>query len=278
MRSRAGRGTLWAIATRLEEDHMADARRHRSTPTRTESAIERIEGPAPFEDSSVPADPADHAAAIHAAASVALPAPNARGAVSLEEALARRRSTRSFTHTPLTAQELSQLLWAAQGITARPAARTSPSAGAIHPLELYVATGDGCHHYRPDGHRLEPVTARDLRPSLAAAAHDETALREAAAVVVITAVLSRTTARYGERAWRYVMLEAGHVAENLLLQAAALGLGAVPIGAFDGERMGETLGAAADRTPLYLVAIGRPALRDDRRGADEASRRASTGV
>jgi SagB-type dehydrogenase family enzyme len=241
---------------------MADAPRHRPAPSADESTIERLEGPAPFEDSSVPSDAAAPAATIQTAASGALSTPDARSAVPVEEALARRRSTRSFTDAPLTPRDLSQLLWAAQGVTAPTGDRTSPSAGAIHPLELYVATSDGCHHYQPSGHRLEPITARDLRPSLAAAAHGETALQQAAAVIVITAVLPRTTARYGERAWRYVLLEAGHVAQNLLLQAVALGLGAVPIGAFDDQRLGEAIGAA-DRTPLYLVAVGHPRAGDD---------------
>jgi SagB-type dehydrogenase family enzyme len=234
----------------------------------TPDTVERIEGPAPFEDSSVPFDavepaptPSDvgaAAASVAAGVSVDLPAPATRGAVSLEESLIRRRSIRRFTAAPLTPQEVSQLLWAAQGITGQPATRTSPSAGAIHPLELYAATGDGCRHYRPAGHHLELVTDRDIRSSLADAAHGETAVRDAALVVVITAVLSRTRARYGERAWRYVMIETGHAAQNLLLQAVALGLAAAPIGAFDDRRLAEALGAGTDRTPLYLIALGHP--------------------
>jgi SagB-type dehydrogenase family enzyme len=179
-----------------------------------------------------------------------------RGVVSLEEALARRRSIRDFSGEPVTLRELSQLLWAAQGTTTPEGARTSPSAGATYPLELYVATPSACHHYVAGGHRLERLGADDLRPSLAEAAYGQTAILEATVVIVVTAVLARTRARYGARASRYVSLEAGHVAQSILLQAAALGLGAVPIGAFDDDRLRRALGVASE--PVYVVAIGHP--------------------
>lgn len=233
----------------------------------TRDAVERIEGPAPAEDSSVPPDlvespagGAPHLAqtALPFGRSFSLPAPHDRGMHSVEQALATRRSTRSFTSDPVSLPELSQLLWAAQGITAAPHARTSPSAGATYPLELYAATHAGCHHYDPDGHRLHLLTQRDLRPSLAEAAGEQSAVAEAAVVIVITAVLARTGTVYGERASRFVAIEAGHVAQNVLLQAVALGLGAVPIGAFDDDRMRQALGADAGHEPVYLVAAGHP--------------------
>lgn len=247
---------------------MPEGHGHRSAITPRLATIERIEGPAPVEDSSVPPDPIEPAptgteqraapAAVPIGESFELPPPEAHGARSLEETLARRRSIRSFTGDPVTMRQLSHLLWAAQGITARPDARASPSAGGTHPLELYAATHAGCHHYRPDGHRLQLLTTRDLRPSLAKAAHDQAAIRDAAVVVVITAVLERTRALYPERASRYVAIEAGHVAQNVLLQAVALGLGGVPIGAFDDQQLRRALGADARYEPLYLVAVGHP--------------------
>lgn len=230
--------------------------------------VERIEGPAPAEDSSVPPDPIESQrpgsgqrtaeTAVRLGRTVDLPSPRERGGSSLEETIASRRSIRSFTSASVTLHELSQLLWAAQGITARPDARTSPSAGATYPLELYAATRNGCHHYQPDGHRLHRLTDRDLRSSLAEAAYGQTAIRDAAVVIIITAVLARTSTTYGERASRFVAIEAGHVAQNVLLQAVALGLGGVPIGAFDDDHLRRALGADPHLEPLYLVAAGHP--------------------
>lgn len=188
-----------------------------------------------------------------------LPAPRPSGTVSLEEALAARRSIRDFTDEPLDLGQLSQLLWATQGVTAAWGGRTAPSAGALYPLEVYLATADGLSRYVPDGHRLEEITGADLRDELAGAALGQDPVADASAVFVITAVPARTEAKYGDRALRYVQLEAGHACQNLLLEAVALGLGAVPIGAFDDEEIRTVLGLPADRLPLYLVPVGYPA-------------------
>ncbi len=192
------------------------------------------------------------------AESVALPPPATKGSVSLEEALARRRSIREFAPTPLTRAELSQLLWAAQGLTGPGGHRTAPSAGALYPVELYVATPEGLFLYVPEGHRIARRIDHDVRDALRDAALGQESVGEAPAVFVITAVPARTAPKYGPaRTPRYLAMEAGHIAQNILLQATALGLGGVPAGAFDDERLGKALGLPAGQVALYLVPVGR---------------------
>jgi SagB-type dehydrogenase family enzyme len=190
---------------------------------------------------------------------IELPAPDPAGEVSVAAALARRRSVRDFTEATLSREEIGGLFWAAQGITGEEGARTNPSAGGLYPLEIYAVTSDGVLHYLPDGHRAELLRRDDLRGRLAGAALDQEAVRDAPAVFVVCAVFARTEAKYGERTERYVHLEAGHVGQSLLLQAVALGLGGVPIGAFRDEEVQEVLGVPANHEPLYLIPIGHPA-------------------
>lgn len=192
-------------------------------------------------------------------AAIQLPEPRTEGDLSVEEAIALRRSVRAFTGEALTLEELSQLLWAAQGVTATWGGRTAPSAGALYPLEVYAATPDGLLHYLPEGHRARTAATADLRAELSEAAGGQAAVADAAVVLVITAVPARTGARYGERAERYVQLEAGHVAQNVLLEAVALGLGGVPIGAFSDEDVGRVLALASGEVPMYLLPVGHPA-------------------
>jgi SagB-type dehydrogenase family enzyme len=188
-----------------------------------------------------------------------LPAPARQGRMSLEETLARRRSVREFTHEPLTEQELSQLLWATQGITEPAGYRTAPSAGALYPLEIYVAMASGFYHYAPREHRLNRCSDRDLRPALFRAGLEQEAITLAPAVFVIAAVYERTAQKYGEaRSPRYVHMEAGHAAQNLLLEAVALGLGAVPIGAFHDAQIQKALSLPVEHRPLYLIPVGHP--------------------
>lgn len=188
-----------------------------------------------------------------------LPTPAVSGDVSLEAVLAGRRSVREFSDRPLSAAELGQLLWAAQGITDPRGYRTAPSAGALYPLEIYVATAGGLYHYVPARHALVVVGGSDVRQALYDAALRQEAVSQAPAVFVIAAVYERTAAKYGaERSPRYVHLEAGHAAQNILLQAVTLGLGAVPIGAFDDEAIQEAMGLPAEEQPLYLIPVGRP--------------------
>jgi SagB-type dehydrogenase family enzyme len=189
---------------------------------------------------------------------MALPEPRLKAEVSLEETLARRRSVRSFTEEELTLEEISQLLWAAQGLTAAWGGRTAPSAGALYPLEVYVATANGFYHYVPQGHKVIIESQDDQRLKIWEVALKQDAIREAAAVFVITAVYERTAKKYGERAERYVKLEAGHACQNILLQTVALHLGSVPIGAFYDDQVQAFLSLPPDHEPLYLIPVGHP--------------------
>lgn len=204
------------------------------------------------------AKPEERANASPVVEEIALPAPTLRGEMSLEETLALRHSVRSFTAESLTLAEIGQLLWAAQGITRDWGGRTAPSAGALYPLEVYVATADGLYHYVPQGHKVRVESTADLRQALWRAGLKQSAIRQAPVVFVITAVYARTEGKYGARAERYVELEAGHAAQNLLLQAVALGLGGVPIGAFHDDQVQSALSLPTDHAPLYLIPIGRP--------------------
>jgi SagB-type dehydrogenase family enzyme len=191
--------------------------------------------------------------------SIQLPTPRSKGTLTLEEALSQRRSVRAFSEAPLTRDELGQLLWAAQGITDPAGYRSAPSAGALYPLEVYVSTQEGAYHYVPSKHRLDLHLPGDLRPALHAAALRQDAVLDAPAVFIIAAVYERTEKKYGkERTPRYVHLEAGHAAQNLLLQATALELGAVPVGAFSDGDVKKALSLPDDQQPLYLIPVGHP--------------------
>jgi len=185
-----------------------------------------------------------------------LPSPAQKGKMSLEEALKKRESVRSFSSDPLTKEDLSQLLWAVQGITRNWGARTAPSAGALFPLEIYVALKEGFFRYSPRGHNLVRIMQQDLRNTLSKAALGQNCIGEAPAVFVIAAVYERTSRKYGNRAERYVKMEAGHAGQNLLLQAVSLGLGAVPIGAFQDEQVQQALHLPVNHEPLYLIPVG----------------------
>jgi SagB-type dehydrogenase family enzyme len=188
---------------------------------------------------------------------LALPSPRNDGETSLEQAILRRGSVREFRPEPLTLAELGQLLWAAQG--QREQGRTVPSAGGLYPLEVYVAHEGGVYHYRPDGHEVAAVSSTDIRDDLAAAALDQRAFHTAPAVIAIAGVEERTARKYGGRAEQYVLIEVGHAAQNVLLQAAVLGIGAVPTGAFEDPVVAELLGMPDGTEPLYLIPVGRPA-------------------
>lgn len=190
---------------------------------------------------------------------IQLPAPTIGLSVTLEKAMMERRSHRTFAPAPLELSEIGQLLWAAQGITA-PGKRTAPSAGALGPLEIFVVTAEGVSHYVSDGHFLEQRATGDRRTALVSAAADQAIVARAPMVMVITGILSRTAWKYGnDRAWRYVNLEAGHAAQNVLLMATAMGLAGSPVGAFDDNAVMDLLGLPPDHRPLYLVPVGQPA-------------------
>ena len=185
-----------------------------------------------------------------------LPSPAQKGKLSFEETLKKRESVRSFSSKPLTKEELSQLLWAVQGTTRNWGARTAPSAGALFPLETYVVLKEGVYRYSVKDHHLVRILEQDHRNSLSKAALGQDCIREAPAVFVIAAVYEKTSRKYGNRAERYVKMEAGHAGQNLLLQAASLGMGAVPVGAFQDEQVRQVLHLPVNHEPLYLIPVG----------------------
>lgn len=188
-----------------------------------------------------------------------LPPPRVAGPCSLEATIARRRSQRTFLPEPLALEEIGQLLWSAQGVTGADGLRAAPSAMTAYPLELYVASAEGLEKYDPGTHALERIRSSDPRPALRAAAHDQASVTSAPAVFVFTAVYARTRAELGSGCEPFVHMDLGHAAENLLLQACALGLSGVPIAWLDGEATHEILGSPDGETPLYLVPVGKPA-------------------
>ncbi len=191
---------------------------------------------------------------------IRLPPPDTAGIVSVEQALWHRRSVRTYSDAPLTVKQLGQLLWAAQGLNRGLVGRTAPSAGATYPMELYLVVGrvtglkPGLYHYRFDGHCLALKVGGDQRAALAGAALGQRSISTAPAVLVLAADFSRTSRIYGERAARYVYMEAGHVGENVHLQCEAQGLGTVMIGAFQDDRVKKLLGIAQE--PLYIMPVG----------------------
>jgi SagB-type dehydrogenase family enzyme len=196
-----------------------------------------------------------------------LPSPSSKGAVSLEEAIARRRSERCFTPEPISLSQLSQILWAAQGISDTSwEFRTVPSAGATYPLEVLVACGgngvegveDGIYRYHTTHHSLIQHHKGDVRLELARAALEQQFLYQAPVDIIICAIYPRTTRHYGSRGERYVHMEVGHAGQNIYLQVIALGLATVAIGAFYDERVREVLRLDRQYEPLYIMPIGKP--------------------
>lgn len=181
-----------------------------------------------------------------------LPAPSRGGGMTLNEALATRRSVRSFAATKLTQAELSQLLWAAQGINDEKGHRTAPSARAQYFLHLYLATADGFFEYIPARHGLQTLSPNDLRAKLS----PQAAVTSAPAVFLIAGDYDRASQTSRDVGLRWVNLEAGHAAQNLLLQATALRLAAVPVGGIQPEQIAQAASLPASSTPIYLVPVG----------------------
>jgi SagB-type dehydrogenase family enzyme len=193
-----------------------------------------------------------------------LPKPFVDGDVSVESAIRERRSIRDFSKRSVSLADVAQLLWAAQGVTSRDGSRAAPSAGALYPLELYLVAGNveslpaGVFHYRPGEHRLRQMSDGDLRDALAAAALGQAWVRHAPAVLVIAGVYERSARKYGQRARRYTRIETGHAAQNVYLQATALGLGTVIVGAFEDTEIQQVLDLPSDHAPLALMPVGHP--------------------
>jgi len=201
-------------------------------------------------------------------APIRLPSPNQKGSMSLEEAIARRRSVRDFTSQPVSQAQLSQILWSAQGITnTREKYRAVPSAGATYPLEIFVVCGRNCiegigegiYHYNIDSHSLTLHYKGDVRLELARVALDQEYIYQAPVDIVICAIYERTAMTYGARAERYVHIEVGHAGQNIYLQATALGLATVAIGAFYDEQVREVLRLDKQCKPIYIMPVGKPA-------------------
>lgn len=194
---------------------------------------------------------------------IQLPEPRLDGEVSVERALQMRRSVRSYKNEPLNISDISQILWSAQGITSPRGFRTAPSAGALYPLELYVVSGNiislppAIYRYRPDDHLLLKIVSGDQRSELSRAALRQSAIRKAPAVLLFCAVYERVTAKYGQRGIRYVHMEVGHAVQNACLQAIALGLNTVVIGAFRDTEVKKIADLADEEQPQYFVPIGR---------------------
>jgi len=192
-----------------------------------------------------------------------LPEPSYKSQVSIEEAILLRRSIREYEPKPITLSQLSQILWAAQGITQRSTGfRSAPSAGATYPLEVYVVVKEGgvrdlragVYHYLPNSHELELVKLGDYTVDLMKAALGQEWVGDAAVNLVINAVYERTTRRYGDRGIRYVHMEVGHVGQNVYLQCISLNLACVVIGAFYDEEVKRIVGGVGE--PLYIIPIG----------------------
>ena len=184
------------------------------------------------------------------------------GQMSLEKAISLRRSIRTYADNPLSLSDLSQLLWSAQGITNERGFRTAPSAGATFPLEMFVVVNQveglnkGIYHYLPFEHELEFLRADDVLEPLFRACLSQSMILDAGATLVFAAVFERTTARYGDRGERYVLNEIGHASQNVHLQAAALDLGTVVIGAYRDDEVEEILQLGDQYRVLYLMPVG----------------------
>jgi len=207
---------------------------------------------------------------------IKLPSPQLKGKVSLEETILRRRAVRRYRREPLDLSQLSQILWSAQGITGTREFRAAPSAGATYPLEIFVFVGKqgvidseakqapeelqaGIYHYEADSHSLSLHKPADLRPDLARATLDQEFIIDAPVDIVICALYHRTSYRYGRRGERYVHIEVGHVGENIHLQAVALGLATVEVGAFHDEEVRKVLEVEEQIKPLYIMPLGKAA-------------------
>jgi len=198
---------------------------------------------------------------------IVLPTPETTGNISVEDAINKRKSISTYQNKSLTLKDISQLLWAAQGITDKEKnIRTVPSAGATYPLEIYILTGtngvngleSGLYHYNPLKNQLEYIMKGDLRVNLSSTAYGQGGIANAPAIIIITGVYSRTQNRYGDRGIQFVHMEAGHAGQNLYLQAQALDLGMVLIGGFSNKDAQKILKLPADQEVLYLIPVGHP--------------------
>ena len=204
---------------------------------------------------------------------IELPEPRLDSEISIEETLQKRRSIRKYSDDPLTMEEVSQILWAAYGITKpypdgpaflRGGLKTAPSAGATYPLEIYLVAGNvielsaGIYKYKPEDHSIFKISDGDVRKELAKAALEQPWVLKAPASIVYSAVFSRTTDFYGDRGReRYVCMDLGHSAENVYLQAVALDMGTVAIGAFSDIKVKLLINMTREEEPIYIMPLGK---------------------
>jgi len=195
---------------------------------------------------------------------IILPEPSKKSYLSVEEAIFKRRSVRDYKSEPLSLKEISQIVWAAQGITdPSSGGRTAPSAGALYPLKVYVA-GEikglemGIYEYNPSNHSLIKIGDKDIRKKLAAAAYNQVYVEKAPVDVIFTGIYEIIAKKYGtERAPRYTHMEVGHAAQNVYLQAESLNLGTVVVGGFETEEVKKILKLPPEEEPLYIMPIGK---------------------
>ncbi len=200
---------------------------------------------------------------------VKLPDPDLNGSMSVEEAIQNRRSVREYANKSLSIKDVSQLMWAAQGITDKQTNfRAAPSSGRTYPLEIYLVVGkggvegveEGVYHYNNTNHELEKILSGDKRSELSKAADGQAWVANAPVNIVITGSYQRTMNKYGNNnlSIRFVHLEAGHAGENIYLQATARGLVTVSLGSFNDNTVKTLLNIQADETTLYIFPVGFP--------------------
>jgi len=190
---------------------------------------------------------------------IQLDAPRLTGPLSLEQAISKRRSIREFIEKPLDYNQLGQLAWAGQGITQKQKGlRAAPSAGATYPITLYFATQDGLFVYQPQGHRLQQLQNTDLRARLAGAAFNQKAVANAGCDIIITGSPRKMLTRFGDKSRTFMLLEAGRIAQNIQLQAVALGLGSVTIGGFEAAPILRLLHRGTGYEPVCIIPVGYP--------------------
>jgi SagB-type dehydrogenase family enzyme len=194
---------------------------------------------------------------------IKLPPPKTDGNTSVEKALFNRRSYREYKTEHLNIEEISQLLWAAQGITGEGLLRTAPSAGALYALNLYLAAGEvkgipeGFYKYDPFKHELHKISAEDIRAKISEAALSQSCLSSGKAFIVITGIYERISKKYGERGIRYTHIEVGHAVQNIYLQSVPLNIGTVIVGAFRDEEIQKVLNLPAEEIPFAIMPLGK---------------------
>ena len=204
---------------------------------------------------------------ISMAADIALPSPSHKGTVSVEEALKARRTHRSFQSRPLTLKQFSQILWGAYGVTSQKYGsflKTAPSAGALYPLDIYGVIGQGgvetlapgVYHFHAENHAVELVKQGDLRAEVARQALQQMWMARAPLMLVITGEYNRSSVKYGPRGVTYIHIEAGHVGQNIFLQAEAIGLKAGIVGAFNNKQIIRAMGIPPSHNPLLIMPVG----------------------